>query len=171
MEKEKKKRRVNSSKALIVSITMFFIVLGSVVFSVSRRITSEMSESAIGNLSESLDLIRGTIETMLQMEAEYQKLMAQELSESEDLEQFIRFYDRNKIMTKVSVTESGVSEGLSSTGEAFDANELDFSAGKSVEDAVFSVLSEQYGDLGLYHGMSGVGGWERDETALRGICV
>lgn len=138
MEKEKKKRRVNSSKALIVSITMFFIVLGSVVFSVSRRITSEMSESAIGNLSESLDLIRGTIETMLQMEAEYQKLMAQELSESEDLEQFIRFYDRNKIMTKVSVTESGVSEGLSSTGEAFDANELDFSAGKSVEGMRFS---------------------------------
>ncbi len=138
MEKEKKKKGFNSSKALIVSIISFFIILGVVVFSVSRRITEEMAESAIGNLSESLDLIRGTIETMLQMEAEYQKLMAQELAESEDPETFIRFYNRNKIMIKVSVTEPEASEGISSTGEVFHVGDLNFSSGKTVDDLRFS---------------------------------
>ena len=135
---EKKKKGFNSSKALIVSIISFFIILGVVVFSVSRRITEEMAESAIGNLSESLDLIRGTIETMLQMEAEYQKLMAQELAESEDPETFIRFYNRNKIMIKVSVTEPEASEGISSTGEVFHVGDLNFSSGKTVDDLRFS---------------------------------
>ncbi|MFG6332325.1 MAG: response regulator [Lachnospiraceae bacterium] len=133
MEKDKKKKGVDSAKALIVSIVLFFMVLGAVVFSVSRRITQEMAASAIGNLSESLDLIRGTIETMLRMEAEYQKLMAQEIAESKDPEGFIRFYERNEIMTKVSVTEKGAEEGISSTGEAFRAQELDFSAGNTVD--------------------------------------
>lgn len=55
--------------ALVIGL---FCVLGIVVFSVSRRITTEMSASAISNLGESLDLIQGTIETIFRMEAEHQ---------------------------------------------------------------------------------------------------
>ena len=72
MEKETKRRGFDRGRALIVTVVLFFAVLGSVVFSVSRRITDEMAMSAISNLSESLDLIEGTIRTMLEMEAEYQ---------------------------------------------------------------------------------------------------
>lgn len=131
MDKEKKKG-FDRGKALIISVVMFFIILGAVVFSVSRRITEEMSSSAIGNLSESLDLIKGTIETMLKMEADYQTLMAQELAASGNPEEFIRFYDQNRTMVKVSVTEPGESEGMSSTGEVFTTEGLDFSVGKTV---------------------------------------
>ena len=107
MEKETKRRGFDRGRALIVTVVLFFAVLGAVVFSVSRRITDEMAMSAISNLSESLDLIEGTIGTMLEMEAEYQKLMAKELAETEEPEAFIRFYDGNRTMGKVSMTEAG----------------------------------------------------------------
>ena len=134
MEKETKRRGFDRGRALIVTVVLFFAVLGSVVFSVSRRITDEMAMSAISNLSESLDLIEGTIGTMLEMEAEYQKLMAKELAETEEPEAFIRFYDGNRTMVKVSMTEAGASEGISGNGEPFTVEGLDFSAGKSVDD-------------------------------------
>ena len=130
MEKETKRRGFDRGRALIVTVVLFFAVLGSVVFSVSRRITDEMAMSAISNLSESLDLIEGTIGTMLEMEAEYQKLMAKELAETEEPEAFIRFYDGNRTMVKVSMTEAGASEGISGNGEPFTVEGLDFSAGK-----------------------------------------
>lgn len=112
MEKETKRRGFDRGRALIVTVVLFFAVLGAVVFSVSRRITDEMAMSAISNLSESLDLIEGTIGTMLEMEAEYQKLMAKELAETEEPEAFIRFYDGNRTMVKVSMTEAGASGDL-----------------------------------------------------------
>ena len=43
-----------------------------------------MSQSAVQNLSESLDLIKCTIEAILNKEAEFQKLMAQEIALAED---------------------------------------------------------------------------------------
>ena len=49
-----------------------------------------MSQSAISNLSESLELVRGTIEAILDKEAEFQKLIAQEVSLMENPEEFIQ---------------------------------------------------------------------------------
>ena len=72
--------------SLLLSIILVFCILAAVVFSVSRKITEEMSASAVQNLSESLDLIKCTIEAMLNKEAEFQKLMAQEIGASEELE-------------------------------------------------------------------------------------
>lgn len=54
-------------------------MLATIVFTVARKISTEMSASAIQNLSESLDLMKGTIEAILSKEAEFQKLIAQEL--------------------------------------------------------------------------------------------
>ena len=95
MDKEKKKKGTDRGKVLITSILLFFGILAAVVFAASRRITAEMSRSAIDNLSESLNLIGGTIETILQLEAEHQKLMAKELSISDDPEEYILIYDRS----------------------------------------------------------------------------
>ena len=77
---------------LIVSIIIVFCILGTFVFSVSRKISMEMSSSAIGNLSESLSLIKGTIEVLLNKDAEFQTLIAQELTTLEDPEGFILSY-------------------------------------------------------------------------------
>ena len=56
-----------------------------IVFSVSQKISKEMSESAIQNLSESLDLLQSTIEAILRSEAEFQSLIAQEIARAEGL--------------------------------------------------------------------------------------
>ena len=68
---------------LLLPILGGFCILGAVVFSVAGKISREMSDSAIQNLSESLELMKGTIEAILLKEAEFQKLIAQEIAEIE----------------------------------------------------------------------------------------
>ena len=77
MKKTEKENRANKGIPLIFSIILVFCILGTVVFSVARRISVEMSSSAINNLSESLDLIKGTIEAIMVKEADGLRLQSQ----------------------------------------------------------------------------------------------
>ena len=108
-------------------------MLATIVFTVARKISTEMSASAIQNLSESLDLMKGTIEAILSKEAEFQKLIAQELVMLENPEDFIQSYDRNSTMVRLTLILSGETEGVSNTGEVLSEEELDFSSGKTVD--------------------------------------
>lgn len=135
MKENQNERKTNKDISLLLSIFLVFCVLGIIVFSVSRKITVEMSESAIQNLSESLDLIKSTIEVILDKEADYQKLMAQELSAVENVEEHIKHYTGSKSMVKISVIRKGETEGISNTGEVFTEDELDFTA-KGMIDGV-----------------------------------
>ena len=105
----------NKGFSLLLPILLVFFVLAAVVFSVSSKLTREMSASAIQNLSESLDLLRCTIETILNKEAEFQQLVAQEIAELRDPEEYIRSYQRNQTMVKMSLIRVGKTEGVSST--------------------------------------------------------
>ena len=96
MKKKQSKNRTNKGIALLLSIIIVFCILATVVFSVSRKISTEMSNSAIQNLSESLDLMKGTIEAILVKEAEFQKLIAQEIANIENPEGFVRSYHKNQ---------------------------------------------------------------------------
>lgn len=125
----------NKGTSLLFSIIIVFSILGGVVFSVSQKISREMSDSAIQNLSESLDLIECTIEAILKNEAEFQKLIAQETANEENPEEYIRSYEKNQTMVKISLIMSGKTEGVSNTGEVFSEGELEFSAG-GLEDGV-----------------------------------
>lgn len=91
-----------------------------------------MSMSAIHNLNASLDLIKNTIESILVKETEFQMLIAQEIASSGDPYEFIRSYESNRTMVKMSIILSGETEGISSTGEIFSEKDLDFSFGKTV---------------------------------------
>lgn len=133
MKKKSNKRKMDKGISLLLSIILVFFVLGVVVFSVARKISIEMSESAIQNLSESLDLIKYTIEAMLNKEAEYQKLMAQEIAILDDPEEYIRSYNKTQSMVKVSLIWAGQKEGISNTGEIFSDEGLDFSSGGAIE--------------------------------------
>ena len=62
MMKIKEKSGTDKRFPLVLSIILVFSILGAVVFSVSRKISREMSASAIQNLNENLDLIKSTIE-------------------------------------------------------------------------------------------------------------
>lgn len=114
------------------SIILIFFVFGMVVFTVSRKTSREMSQSAIQNLSESLDLIQCTIEVILNNEAEFQQLLAQEIARTENPEEYIRAYEKNKIVAKISLILLGETEGISNTGETFTEEGLDFSAGGTI---------------------------------------
>lgn len=118
---------------MLGSIILVFVVMGCVVFSVAQKISREMSDSAVQNLSESLDLIKCTIESILRSEAEFQQLLARDLAAAEDPEQYILSYQKNSSMVRLSLVLSGQEDGISSTGEAFHPEELDFSAGGTVE--------------------------------------
>ncbi len=132
---KKRKERVKQRKfVLIVPVIIVFCILGTVVLGISRKISQEMSESAISNLSESLDLISNTIETILEREAEFQTIISMEIADAEDPEEFVRAYDRNDTMVKVSLILSGETEGISNSGESFTEGDLDFTEGKRVND-------------------------------------
>ena len=125
--------RPDKGMPLILSILVVFFILGTIVFTLSQRISTEMSSSAINNLSESLDLVKGTLEAILTKEAEFQKLIAKEVAMLEQPEEFIRSYNRNRTMVKLSFIASGEENGISNTSDFFSETDLDFSAGKRVE--------------------------------------
>lgn len=132
----------------MIPFLMVFCILGAVVYSVAQRISEEMSLSAINNLDESLDLIGNTIETILGKEAEFQVLIAQEMADSKNPEDFVRSYERNSTMVKISMIFAGKTEGISNTGEVFSEEELDFSAGKTV--AGLPLSSSYVNDMGTW---------------------
>lgn len=134
--KIRQKSRGNKEKGftLLLSIILVFCILGGIVFSVSKKISKEMSASAIQNLNESLDLIKCTMEAVLKNEAEFQKLMAQEVAAADDPEKYVLSYEKNQTMVKVSLILSGETEGVSNNGEVFTEEDLDFPAGGTVED-------------------------------------
>ncbi len=130
---ERKRGGADKGIPLFISIILVFCILGVVVFSVAKKISVEMSSSAIHNLSESLNLIKGTVEAILIKEAEVQKMIAHEILGSDNPEKFILSYDKNKTMVKMSIILYGQYEGVSNNGEVFSEKELDFSAGKTVD--------------------------------------
>ncbi len=138
MAKRQRKNNSGRGSTLIVAVVLTFIILGTVVYSVARQISSQMTQSAIDNLSESLGLLQGTIQAIMHKEAEFQKLIAQELSLLEDPEAFVLSYNTNKTMIKMSIIPAGETKGISSTGEVFSAEALDFSSGKKIDDLPLS---------------------------------
>lgn len=132
MRKKHNESKMDRGISMLVSIILIFLLLAVIVFSVSRKISMEMSASATQNLNESLDLIKCSIEAILNKEAEYQELMAKGIAEMEDPEEYIRKYTKNDTMMKIALIWSGETEGISSTGEVFTEEELDFSAGGTI---------------------------------------
>ncbi len=138
MRKKQNRSRKDKGISLFVSIILVFGILGVVVFSVARKISIEMSESAIQNLSESLNLIKCTIEAILENEADFQKMVAQKVAMAENPEEYILEYEKNQTMVKLSLILKGKTEGISNTGEVFSEKELDFSAGGTVDGLLIS---------------------------------
>ena len=132
MSEKTNRKETQRGMPLLLSIILVFIMFGTVVFSVSRRISSEMSASAVQNLQESLDLIEGTIEAILRSQAEFQTLIAREIAGTEDPEAYIRAYEGNQTMPGLALIRTGETEGISNTGEVFSGEDLDFSAGGTV---------------------------------------
>lgn len=65
MKQKWKMKKTDAGVSLLISIIVVFCVLGMVVFSLVRKISTEMSSSAVQNLSESLNLIKCMLEAIL----------------------------------------------------------------------------------------------------------
>jgi len=134
MRENSDKKGTDKRFSLFVSILVIFCIFGCVVFFVSRRISREMSTAAIQNLNEKLDLVKCAIESIWKNGAEFQKLMAQELAEREDLEEYIRSYQKNQSMVKISLIRAGETKGISSTGESFSEKGMAFTPSGMIQD-------------------------------------
>ena len=132
MKEELNRIKRRQGIALFLTIILVFCMLGAVVASVFQKISREMSTAAIQNLSETLDLIKCTIEAILENEAEFQIMLAQEAARAEDMEAYILAFEKNQTMVKLSLIRSGETEGVSSTGERFTEEGLDFTSGRAV---------------------------------------
>ena len=141
MREKQSTRKIDKGGSLLLSIILVFCVLGAVVFSVSRKISVEMSDAAIQNLTESLNLIKSTIEAIQNKDAEFQKLMAQEIALAEDPEEDLRAYGGSQTMVKISLISAGETEGISDDGEVFTEEGLDFT-GRERENGV--TVSQSY---------------------------
>lgn len=128
MKKNPSGTQKNKEIPLLLSIILVFCILGGIVFSVSQKISHEMSASAIQNLSENLNLIKSTIEAISNNEAEFQNMIAHEVALSDDPIEYIRSFEPNRTMVKISLIMEGESEGISNTGDVFSEKDLDFSA-------------------------------------------
>lgn len=148
MRRKQDESKIDRGISLLVSIILVFLFLAVIVFSVSRKISREMGASATQNLQESLDLIECTIEAILNKEAEYQRLMAQGIAAMEEPEKYIREYTRSETMIKIALIRSGEAEGISSMGEAFTEEGLDFSAGGTIEG--LPVSQSYLNDMGTW---------------------
>lgn len=127
MKEKKRKSETDRKFPLLLPVILVFCILGGVVFSVSLKISKEMSEAATRNLNESLNLIKCTIESIWSKEAEFQLLMAQEIAAAEEPESYIRSYQKNDTMVKISMIRTGETEGISSTGDVFSEEGMTFS--------------------------------------------
>lgn len=133
MSKKQNESKKDHNISLLVSIILVFFILGIIVFATSKKITTQMAASATQNLHESLDLIECTIEVILNKEAEYQRRMAQGIASLENPEAYVLQYEKSETMVKLGLIRSGEKEGVCSTGEVFTEEELDFSAGGTID--------------------------------------
>ena len=133
MKQKRNRSRKDKGIHLLHSMILLFCMLGVIVFSVARRISADMSASAVQNVSESLDLIKCTIEAIINKDAEYQRIVAGKFALADDPEEYVLSYEKNQTMTKLSFIPAGKKEGISNTGEPFSGEELSFSRGEMEE--------------------------------------
>ncbi len=141
MKKNQGGKGLDKGGSLLLSIILVFCILAAVVFSVSQKISAEMSDSAVQNLTESLDLIKSTIEAIRNKEAEFQKIMAADMASRGEQEDYVRDFTCNDSMVRVSFIRAGEQEGISDTGETFSEEGLDFSSKKTIQGLA---VSESY---------------------------
>ena len=141
MKRNQGGKGLDKGGSLLLSIILVFCILAAVVFSVSQKKSAEMSDAAVQNLTESLDLIKSTIEAIRNKEAEFQKIMAADMASRGEQEDYVRDFTCNDSMVRVSFIRAGEQEGISDTGETFSEEGLDFSSKKTIQGLA---VSESY---------------------------
>ena len=116
----------------VIVVLAIFVAMGASIYGVARQTYDDMSEAAIQNLNENLNLIENTVEAIMRSEAEFQELIAEEIAAAPDPEAYILNLRNNDTTAKVSVVLEGQSVGISNDGAPFSPADVDFAAGGTV---------------------------------------
>ena len=131
-EREAKSGEKRAYGRWVIVVLVIFVAMGASIYGVARQTYDDMSDAAIQNLNENLNLIENTVEAIMRSEAEFQELIAEEIAAAPDPEAYILNLRNNDTTAKLSVVLEGQSEGISNDGAPFSPADLDFTAGGTV---------------------------------------
>lgn len=138
----------------IVAVVLIFALMGASIYGVAKKTYDDMSDAAIQNLNENLNLMRNTVEAIMRSEAEFQQLVAEEIAAAPDPSSYVLNLRNNDATSKLSVVLAGEEAGVSNDGEPFFPEQLDFSAGGAIAGLRVAVLRQRCGHVGLHHRLS-----------------
>lgn len=134
MAQSTKRNNLNkrASLKLILIGVLIFALMGAAIWGITKKTYDDMSDAAIANLNENLNLMKSTIEAIFKSEADFQLVTAQELAEADDPQAVITHIPSSDTAALVSVVPTGARVGVSNDGQPFDPANLDFTGGGSV---------------------------------------
>lgn len=121
-----------TSVRLILVGVLIFALMGAAIWGIAKKTYDDMSEAAISNLNENLNLMKSTIEVIFQSEANFQRVTAQELAEADDPIATITHIPNGEAASLISYVPSGATEGVSNNGTPFNPARLDFTDGGDI---------------------------------------
>lgn len=116
-----------------IAVLLICIAMVAGIFAIAQKTSQEMSDSAIQSLNENLELMKNTIDGIINSEVDFQELIGEEISRSDDPDAYIQNLHASDAIAKISIVMAGQTEGLSSNGEPFSPDSLDFSAGGTIQ--------------------------------------
>ena len=103
----------------IVAVVLIFALMGASIYGVAKKTYDDMSDAAIQNLNENLNLMLNTVEAIMRSEAEFQQLVAEEIAAAPDPSSYVLNLRNNDTTSKLSVVLAGEEAGASNDGEPF----------------------------------------------------
>ena len=70
--------------AWTIAVIVIFVVMAVSIYGIAKKTYDDMSEAAIQNLNENLNLMWNTVEAIMRSEAEFQLLTAEEIAQAKD---------------------------------------------------------------------------------------
>lgn len=118
--------------AWTIAVIVVFVVMAVSIYGIAKKTYDDMSEAAIQNLNENLNLMGNTVEAIMRSEAEFQLLTAEEIAQAKDPQGYIRSLRTSESASKFSFVPHDQEQGISNDGETFDPSTLVFPEGSSV---------------------------------------
>lgn len=118
--------------AWTIAVIVIFVVMAVSIYGIAKKTYDDMSEAAIQNLNENLNLMGNTVEAIMRSEAEFQLLTAEEIAQAKDPQGYIRSLRTSESASKFSFVPHDQEQGISNDGETFDPSTLVFPEGSSV---------------------------------------
>ena len=116
-----------------LAVLLICVVMVAGIFSVAQKTSEEMFDSAIQSLNENLDLMKSTIDAIVNSEVDFQKLISEEIALSPDPAAYIQNLHASDAISKLSIVMTGQDSGISSDGQPFSPESLDFSSGSAIQ--------------------------------------